>query len=240
MPILGRPHNKALPSPPGRRTGSGFPHEHGGMAEHLESRSWPIGAFDGISVEIIHPEIVSLRLSWGQLLVDRERFTILATQEPAVRVQDFFVKCFQVLPETPIRAVGLNHEVQFPVASESARDRVGDVLAPKQFWRDFVTKDGAKAGGLRSLIMEQSISVDGRLTRLDGLKGWIQVRVEPSRHPELRYGVLVSVNDHYDLVEHNRIGDGRSAAELAADRWGMSITQSERHIDRIMELADGT
>jgi hypothetical protein len=207
--------------------------------EWLRDKEIVVGSdFDGISVDIIHPEVVSLRVPWGQLLVEREKFSIMALQEPAVRVQDLFVKCFQVLPETPITAVGLNHEVHFAVSTEEARDRVGDTLAPKEFWRDFVTRDGAKAGGMRSLIMEQAFLVDGRMTRKDGLTGHIHVRVEPSKYPGLRLGIFVSVNDHYDLVKDSRPSDGRTAAEVAFNRWEKSLKESDRLIDRIMELAD--
>jgi hypothetical protein len=209
--------------------------------EWLRDKEIVVGSdFDRISVEIIHPEVVSLKLPWGQLLVERAKFTVSALQEPSIRVQDLFVKCFQVLPETPISAVGLNREVHFPTHSESARNRVGDTLAPKEFWGDFVTRDGARAGGVRSIIMEQSIPVDGRLTRIDGLTGWIQVRVEPSLHAELRdrHGIFVAVNDHYDLMKDNRASDGRAAAGLAEAKWERSLKQSEHLIDRIMELAD--
>ncbi len=178
--------------------------------EWLRDKEILVGSdFDGVAVEIIHPEAVSLRLPWGQLVVERGKFSIVAFQEPGVRAQDLFIKCFQVLPETPISAIGLNREVHFPTASESARDRVGDTLAPKDFWGDFVTRNGAKAGGVRSIIMEQSIPVDGRLTRIDGLAGWIQVRVEPSAHAELRnrHGIFVAVNDHYDFMRNNRPSD---------------------------------
>jgi hypothetical protein len=77
-----------------------------------------------------------------------------------------------------MNAVGLNLDVHFPAGSEQARHHIGDVLAPKDFWGDFVkTEDGERAGGTRSLVMEQSIVKEGRRTRLDGRFGWIQVKV---------------------------------------------------------------
>jgi hypothetical protein len=189
--------------------------------EWLRDKEIIVGSdFEGISVEIIHPEVVSLKLPWGQLLIERSKFSIAALQEPGIRVQDLFIKCFQVLPETPISAVGMNREVHFPTASESARDRVGDTLAPKDFWGDFLTRDGAKAGGVRSLVMEQSIVADGRMTRIDGLNGWIQVRVEPSQRTEIRNGIFVAVNDHHDLLRDNQPSDGHAAAETRSRQVG--------------------
>jgi hypothetical protein len=90
--------------------------------------------FENLKISIVHPDIVSYELPWGNFQADRENFTVSTTRAPLVRVHDLFVRCFQFLPETPIRAVGINREVHFETASEAARDRVGDVLAPKAFW----------------------------------------------------------------------------------------------------------
>jgi hypothetical protein len=209
--------------------------------EWLRDKEIALGSdFEGIKIDIIHPEIVALKVPWGQLQVDRDRFSIGGVQEPSIRVCDFFVKCFQALPETPINAVGLNLDVHFPAGSERARDHIGDVLAPKDFWSDFVkTKDGEKAGGVRSLVMEQAILKDGRRARLDGLFGWIQVKVEPSLNVEVPHGVYVNVNDHFDMMSEGKSSEGRSAAELVAKRWDNFVETSEGLVDRIMELASG-
>jgi hypothetical protein len=208
--------------------------------EWLRDKEIALGSdFEGMKIEIVHPEIVMLKLPWGQLQADRDKFSIGAIQEPSIRVCDFFVKTFQALPETPINGVGLNLDVHFPAGSERSRDHIGEVLAPKEFWGDFVKKDGEKAGGVRTLVMEQSILKDQRRARLDGLFGWIQVKVEPSVRAEVPYGVYVSVNDHYDLMSESRLSDGRSAAELVAKRWDAFVKTSEGLVDRIMELASG-
>jgi hypothetical protein len=208
--------------------------------EWLRDREIAVGSdFEGIKIEIVHPEVVALKLPWGQLQADRDRFLIAGFQEPSIRVCDFFVKSFQALPETPINAVGLNIDVHFPLSSEKARDHIGDVLAPKDFWGDFVKRDGEKAGGTRSIVMEQSIFKDGRRTRLDGLFGWIHVKVEPSLKVEVPHGVYVGVNDHYDMMSDGKSSDGRSAAELVARRWDGFVETSEGLIDRIMELGIG-
>jgi hypothetical protein len=195
--------------------------------------------FTEIRIEIMHSEIVSFSLPWGQMQVDRTKFSITAIQEPLIRTHDFFVKCFQALPETPIGAVGINRDVHFAAGSEQAQDHVGNVLAPKAFWGAFVRSNGMKAGGMRSLVMEQSIAVSGQRTRLDGLKGWIQVKVEPSMLSAIRHGVFVQVNDHYDLTNGGKNADGRSAADIVAEKWNASIRNSEFLIDQIMELASG-
>jgi hypothetical protein len=194
---------------------------------------------ENLKISIMNPEIVSYQIPWGMFQTDRNNFSIATTREPLVRVYDFFVRCFQYLPETPIRAVGINREVHFETAGESVRDRVGDQLAPKQFWSDFVQSKGQKSGGLRSLIMEQAIFKDGKRMRTDGRFGHVWVRVEPSLRQDIRYGIFVQVNDHFDLAtDPDRYSDGRAAADLVAETFERSIATSEHLIDRVMELAD--
>lgn len=195
--------------------------------------------FDSLKTLMVHPDIVSYELPWGNFQVDRTNFSITTNREPIIRVQDFFVRCFQFLTETPIRAIGINREVHFATASEAARDRIGDTIAPKEFWADFVSRGGEKTGGLRSLIMEQSIHKDGRLGRLDGAYGHVWVRVEPSQLSDVRFGIFTQVNDHFDLSSSDgRLSDGRAAAELVAEKFEASVANSERLIDRVMELAN--
>jgi hypothetical protein len=195
--------------------------------------------FENLKTSIVHPDIVSYEMPWGTFRADRNNFNISTTREPLVRVNDFLVRCFQFLPETPISAVGINREVHFETASEATRDRVGDVLAPKEFWGDFVKSGGEKAGGVRSLIMEQSIAREGRRARTDGKFGHVWVRVEPSLRLDIPHGIYVQVNDHFDLTTPpDKLSDGRAVAELVTEQFERSITNSDSLIDRVMELAD--
>jgi len=206
----------------------------------FQAKEIVVGAdFDNAKVDILHADVSSFKLPWGQMQVDRDRFQISAIKEPLIRACDFFVKTFQFLPETPIRAFGINREVHFDAGTARAWDFIGDILAPKEFWGDFVrAADGSKLGGLRVLMMEQAIAVRGRSTRLDGLHGWIRVQIEPSLH--ILKGVFVVVNDHFDLMEGDLPADGRKAVELVLEKWETSLDRAEGLVDRIMGLAIGT
>jgi hypothetical protein len=195
--------------------------------------------FEKLNISIVHPEIVSLLTPWGTFQTDRNNFSITTTREPLVRVHDFFVRCFQCLPETPISAVGINREVHFETASEAARNYVGDVLAPKDFWGDFMESEGKRMGGLRSLIIEQSVVKEGRRARVDGKFGHIWARVEPSLLADIRHGIYVQINDHFDLmISAGKPSGGLAVADLIAEHFERSIANSERLIDRVMEVAN--
>jgi hypothetical protein len=191
--------------------------------------------FDEVNIDIINPEIVQFRLSWLQITVTRDRFFVMVVQEPVIRIQDFFVSSFQRLPETPVSALGLNRDVHFDCGSFEAMNEIGDVLAPKEFWGDFVTDSGRRAGGLRSLTMEQSILVNNEPAPLDGKKGWIRVQVEPSARITPT-GIFVTVNDHYILTADGTLSDARAAADIVAADWADSKSRAEALIDRIMGI----
>jgi hypothetical protein len=139
-----------------------------------------------------------------------------------------------MLPETPINALGINREIHFPAGSSEAWHRIGDALTPKAFWGDLMNRDAERIGGLRSLIMEQSVSKDGIKTRVDGRPGHVQFRVEPSLRRDLTFGVFTQLNDHYDLPS----SDGRTASDLVTEVWESAMARSELWFDRIMSLAD--
>jgi hypothetical protein len=197
-------------------------------ADWLRDKEILVGSdSENLKTSIVHPELVSYELPWGNFQTDRNQFTITTLREPLVRVYDFFVRSFQCLPETPIIAVGINREVHFAAGSEAAADRVGDTLAPKEFWAEFVKVGGTKTGGLRSITMEQSIrgqsQSQSRRMRLDGMPGHIQVKVEPSLRQDIRHGIFVAVNDHFDLTDGpGKLADGRALAELVAGRFDAS------------------
>jgi hypothetical protein len=193
--------------------------------------------YESVIIDVIHQDIVMFKVPWGKVQVDRERFSLISIQEPLIRLHDFFVNCFLKLPETPISALGINRDIHFEAGSKDVCDRVGDQLAPKPVWGDFLERGEQRLGGLRSLIMEQSVAGEGRPMRLDGGPGWIRVQVEPSN--PVRYGIFVQVNDHYDLTHKGEPSNGRVAAELVAEKFASSLAGSEILVDRIMRLTDG-
>jgi hypothetical protein len=203
----------------------------------LKSKDLLVGSdYEALQIEFMHPEIVALQFPWGRLQCDRNQFVIATVQEPIIAVADFFVKCFQMLPETPINALGINREVHFPAGGSEAFHRIGDTLTPKTFWDDLMFRDDERIGGLRSLIMEQAVSKGGVKFRVDGNPGYVQFRVEPSQRPDLPFGVFSQLNDHYDLP----MSEGRTASDLVAGSWDSTMTRAELWFDQIMSLTDAS
>jgi hypothetical protein len=191
-----------------------------------------------LHIEVMHPELVLLRFPWGRLHCDHDQFVVSTSQDPVVTAHDFFVRCFQTLPETPIRAVGINREIHFPAGSPEKRNEIGDKLAPKEFWGPLLMEGERRIGGLRSLVMEQAVVQNEVKVRHDGRPGHVQFKVEPSVRGDVPNGIYAHINDHFDLVSKGEPADGRAASELVSEVWKSSMEQAERWFDQLMSIVD--
>jgi hypothetical protein len=178
-------------------------------------------------IEVIHPDLVSYGVKpWLKVTLEQTKFTAVVLQDPAIKLFDFVVSCFSNLPETPISQIGINRELHFNLGTEAKWHALGDKLAPKTIWGDFMTgTDGKRKGGLLSLTMQQK-------PRTDEFKGQMNFAVNVS--PAIRYGVSCQVNDHYDLTDNHTLRDARDAVELLKSRWEASIAQSEALIQHMV------
>jgi hypothetical protein len=126
---------------------------HHGVISEREAETARIG--------FIHPEITQFNIEAEfSIQVERERFVIDRAIAPLVRIADVACRIFgELLPHTPVRQLGINRHVHFDVGSFTARDQIGIKLAPREPWGEFgrlvSTGEGAKHGGLQSLVMIQ-------------------------------------------------------------------------------------
>lgn len=191
-----------------------------------------------LQIEVMVAELVVLRFPWGRLHCDTNQFVISTDQDPVVTAHDFFVQCFQLLPETPITAVGINREIHFPAGSSEKLHLIGDTLAPKEFWGPLLTDGEKRIGGLRSLVMEQAVVQNGTKLRQDGRPGHVQLKVEPSVRGDVPSGVYCHINDHFSLLSKGEPADGRAVSELVSEVWKPSMAQAELWFDKVMSIVD--
>lgn len=186
-------------------------------------------------VEVVHKEFTKFKLDWLTLVAEPQRFITEVIQPPDIRLHDFVLKTFgELLPHTPIWAMGINRGVEFDAGSREARDRIGFKLAPPEAWgewsEDLLRQESdGNHGGMMSLSMRQ-VTVDDRSG------GYIQSQVEPVKGSVS--SVRVHVNDHYEISKPADQVEGCSEIiGLMSDRYEKSIGRSDWIVDQIMELA---
>lgn len=178
---------------------------------------------DEAKIEIIHSSIAVFNTEWMRMEVTEERFVVRTSQEPYdVVIRDLVLGTFDLLRYTPVTQMGINRAMHFQIESEEIWHNAGHLLTPKEIW----------SGILNSPGMLSVHIVDSK--REDGLKGNINIRVEPSKKV-LPYGLFTSVNDHIETEKNSTTGGCMELINILKIHWQMSYERSEKIISSLLE-----
>jgi hypothetical protein len=147
---------------------------------------------------------------------------VLRTTESKNReaIQDFAIRTFEILGETPVSQVGMNSTFIFKLDSKETYFSFGEGLAPSQLWAEAagyvkdVAEERKKDLGVYDLTMQ--------LPRPDDLSGYVRSRLHVQNVPD--YVLNFSVNSHVEL------GDAASAdtlRKILLDHWEPSLSLAE-------------
>ena len=114
------------------------------------------------------------------------------------------------------------------------RDRIGNILAPKDVWGEWgpslTAGTGRDHGGMISLTMEQRL-VDDRP------KGHIRAKIEPSsRIKDGETGIFMEINDHFEIYDAEQVIGCEEIVNILEHNFDTSIKRSEWIADQIMKL----
>ena len=188
------------------------------------------------NLKLAHRDYIDFSIDWLHVNVTMDRFAVETYQAPYIRMPDLVFRTFNdLLNHTPLRALGINQIIHFPVEGKEEYHRIGRKLAPLEPWGLWGNKLNTveEHGGLSSLTMSQITlkerPVDDRLS----------VKVEPSKliTQNGRYGVFVEVNDHYtagnlEIAEVNKTLMNK--LDMFLDK---SLLRSKLLIDQVMSLS---
>lgn len=182
-------------------------------------------------IEVMAPNVTSIKLGSMKLLVEAERFMLVVADHPLIRAKDFAVTCFNVLRHTPVHAIGLNYNATLVGSDENKWHRLGDQLAPKEPWGDFLTgAKGKRLGGLRSIALDQiGCEVDERWTHT-------RLQFEVQEGPGMQ--ALLNINNHFKLGSDDKPQTGLEAYRLIDELWEPAMKKSSELTNNILELAN--
>lgn len=156
---------------------------------------------------MISQQVTIFETDWFAFQVLTNQFSMTSKGPLTPAIKDLVVGILSLVPHTPITAIGLNFVGHFRLANEAEYHKIGDVLAPKAIWSTLYP-DG-HAVGLADLSIRIQDGERGQTPRSGNEK---RISVQPSN--KLKVGVLLSFNDHREILESG--GDGMTAAEQAA------------------------
>jgi len=180
-------------------------------------------------IQIVHREASIFKTEWFSLQVTKDRF-FLAASDPTMHLpaRDLALGTFRLLEHTPLTAFGLNRIQEFRIDSEDEWHAIGDQLAPKDKWWDFMIRPGMR-----------SLTIEGKRQKSDSDR--IQIHIEPV--PREMHGVVIRVNEHYSLEadsyktvasQHERL------ANVLTNAWVDFMSYAEQTMQMVSELRNST
>ncbi|MFN2100349.1 hypothetical protein ACEWMW_09670 [Altererythrobacter sp. MF3-039] len=184
---------------------------------------------DSARLSIAHAEVSQFQIPGMKFDIQTERCLIQAAAEPLVRSIDLFARIFgELLPHTPIEAVGVNYWAHFRLNSWKQRQEFGRRLAPIEEWGDYGKlmdhKGKDDAGGFSTLAFRAKFPEYGSL-------GAINVTVQPSTRVENDVGVFMNINHH--IADENQTFN---FSAIVTERFDQIIYQSREIISHMISV----
>lgn len=139
-------------------------------------------------IAIIHQRLASFSIGKIQIHVDSSRLSLTTDESPQAPIlRDVSIGTLSILEHTPLKAIGLNHDMVFSMGTDEAWREVGDKLVPKSIWE-----------GVFDCPEMRQVVVEGHRSNCSADR--LQIRVQPSANHE----VLIAINQHYQLENEQR------------------------------------
>lgn len=160
-----------------------------------------------------------------QVLENQLSVTSLGPVTPAL--PDLAMSILELLPHTPVTALGINVQAHYKMASESIYHGVGDTLVPKQIWSQLLPGKDIGMADLTVLIR------DGSRENPETTPNVKRISVQPSTR--LKFGVYFRMNDHYELDDSGkRLTCARDAAAIVRSKWNATYNVSIELFEKIL------
>ena len=178
---------------------------------------------DSANVIVITNDITQFTTEWFTVEVLAERIRVITQLNSyALPLRDLVVGLLRELPEIRVTAFGINHSAHLKLDSEEVWHRVGHRMAPKKFWERVVGDP-----------LTANVTIQGK--RESGHKGVVNLSLQPSTR--VPFGIFLSSNDHYDLIDSESKSSGEVAAELLSQEYEGSLERSYAFFKALLDYA---
>lgn len=167
---------------------------------------------------VVSPQLSSFVADWLTVQVTQNQAVFMTVdQGREIDLRDFAKGFFNLLPETPIDALGINADSHFRTENEAKWHAFGDKFLPKDFWEPLFESEkwrerpGGKHVGMRVMTVEVNRNESS-------IPGHVRVELAPSLRV-LPHGVYVGINAHFQLTKNEQRSNGGAAAHVLGEEW---------------------
>jgi hypothetical protein len=167
---------------------------------------------------LVSPKLTSFVADWLTVQITQQQ-AVFSTVDKGreLDLRDLARGFFELLPETPVDAVGINADYHFRADDETTWHAFGDRFLPKDFWEplfqgdEWKTRSGGNRVGMRVMTVE--------VHRKDDLQpGYVRIELAPSVRA-VPNGVYIGINAHFQLTREARRATAAHAARVLVEQW---------------------
>lgn len=182
---------------------------------------------------LISHQVTNIDTEWFTLQVLDSKFSLTSKGVLNPALKDLAIGIFQLVPHTPVIAIGLNFIGQFKLNTVEEQHKIGDVFAPKDVWNTLYPDDFY--AGLENLTIriQHGSREEGAPDTND------EKRILLHRSSNFKSGIALSLNDHRDLTEgtDDSLSPAERLVEIVEDQWDAVWKDSERVFNQIISKA---
>lgn len=174
---------------------------------------------------VVSSQVASFVADWLTVQVTPEQ-AVFATVDVARHqdLRDVAQGVFDLLPETPVDAMGVNVDAHFRTETPEKWHSFGDYFLPKDFWEPLFESGAwrARADG-KKVGMRKSVVEIARED--DDFPGFVRVELAPSVRVQ-PHGIYVGINSHLQLTRDGKRSNAAEAVRALVKNWD-SIRQNQ-------------
>lgn len=168
---------------------------------------------------VILDDLSTFTLGFLRISVERNRFVAVLTHHALTdELLDFLTRTFSILEHTPISAFGINVQSHYQSTVEF-NNNLFSKAAPSSFWDRAKLNGSGRWDDLVTIqrLWIRDVDYKGRTDRM-------QVDFQPSK--EIKNGVFISTNDHYEIGLQSEI-NSKKALDRLNEVWNDSFSDSK-------------
>lgn len=168
----------------------------------------------------------------AKIQVIENQLSVASAGPVSPALADLATSILQLLPHTPVTALGLNFMVHYKIPTKDVYHRIGDTLAPKALWEELFPD---RQVGLLNLVMKVQ---DG--TRENGPRSRNEKNITVQPSGRVSSGVFLQANNHYaEDAATQPLANAAGAADLVRANWETDYQESLAIFASIIERIAG-
>ena len=181
---------------------------------------------------LVSSQVAFCETDWFQLQVVDAQLSIHSKGALTPALYDFAQGLLELVPHTPVTAIGLNFMAHFKMGSVADYHKVGDAFAPKPIWQSVFGTSEKKIG----LVDLQVQLTHGDRDAPSATADRLVVQLQPSS--VISPGIYLMMNDHRaEFSTDSKRANARGASTIVRDHWNETKERATAVFNTLLETA---